>query len=147
MSAITRTAGKAARWSAVPALAALALAASAGIALAAGTSVGISTTGAAVAAGELTVSGAYQCDSATASYAELAVTVSQARPHGRSVDSTTVQRLTCTGSGLSWRVTLSPRQAGAWFSPASARVDAKLWTPGSRGEQADASLVLQASAS
>jgi len=146
MSAFMKSATrKTVRWSAVPAAAALAVVVAAGPALAAGTSVGISTGGAA-AGGRLTVSGAYQCATTAGPYAELEVTVSQVGRHGRAVESSTVERLGCTGSVESWSATLSPRRHG-WFSAGSTRVDAKLWTPGAWHGQADASLVLNASAS
>lgn len=148
MSAIfTRAAAvKTARWSAVPAIAALALAVTAGPALAAGTSVGVSTTSGTVSAGELTVSGAYQCDPATSSYAELEVTASQAARHGRVADSATLRRVACTGSAERWQVTLSPRQAHEWFSVGDARVTARVWTPGDQNGQGVSSIVLWASA-
>jgi hypothetical protein len=146
MSFFTKsTAAKAARWSAVPAAAALAVVVAAGPALAAGTSVGIYTNGS-VDAGRISVSGAYQCATG-AQYGELTVTVSQAGRHGRVVESSTVERLSCTGAVLPWSTTLSPRRHDGWFTAGSTRVDARVSTPGDRRGQADASLVLNASVS
>lgn len=133
-------AGRIARRAAVPAIAAASLALAAGPALAAGTSVGISTTGAGVSVGYLTVGGAYQCQG-SAPYAELAVSVSQDAPRGR-IDATTFERVACTGSTLAWQSRLEPRQAGAWFSAHGTRVTVTLWTPGGWDERASSSIVL-----
>jgi len=133
-------AGRIARRGAVPAIAAASLALAAGPALAAGTSVGISTTSAGVSVGYLSVTGAYQCQS-SAPYAELVVSVSQDSPRGQ-IDSTTRERVACTGSTLAWQSRLAPRQAGAWFSADGTRVTVTLWTPGRWNERASSSIVV-----
>lgn len=140
------SAKKAARWSAAPVAAALAVVLAAGPALAAGTSVGIATNGSA-SGGALTVGGNYQCATASGSYATLAVTVRQAGAHGRVVESSTLEHVSCTGAVLTWSATLRPSGHHAWFSGGNTRVEAKLWTPGDVRGQSDASLVLNASAS
>jgi hypothetical protein len=149
MSVFTRSAAriapKGARWAAVPAAAALAVVAAAGPALAAGTSLGIHTYGT-VHAGHLSVSGLYQCAS-SAPYAELRVTAGQAGPHGRMIESSTVQRVACTGATLSFGATLAPRERHAWFTTGGTRVTATLWTPGDERGAAAASIVLDPSAS
>ena len=137
---------KAARWSAAPAAAALAVVVAAGPALAAGTSVGIATNGSA-SGGALTVGGQYQCATASGSYATLAVTVRQAGRYGRAIESSTIEHVSCTGAVQDWSATLSPREHHAWFSGGNTRVSAKLWTPGDVRGQSDATLVLNASAS
>lgn len=142
---VTRPAARRARWAAVPAVAALAVLAAAGPALAAGTSIGIHTYGS-VSGGRLTVSGLYQC-APSAPYAELEVTASQARRHGHAVESTTYQRVACTGATLAFGSTLAPSGRHAWFSAGDTRVAVKLWTPGDRRGQAGATLVLDATAS
>src|ERR1700722_8667984 len=101
MSVFTKSAARtAARWSAVPATAALAVVAAAAPALAAGTSVGINTN-ASVDAGQIHVAGAYQCATG-APYADLVVTVSQSGPHARTTESSTLQHVSCTGAVLPW---------------------------------------------
>lgn len=134
------TYGRIARRAAVPVIAGAAVALAAGPALAAGTSVGISTTSADVSVGQLTVSGAYQCQD-SAPYAELEVSVSQDARH-RTLDATTRERVACTGSTLVWQSTLTPREAGAWFSAHGTRVTVTLWTPGHWNERASSSIVL-----
>jgi hypothetical protein len=146
MSVLTKSvARRAARWSAVPAAAALAVVVAAGPALAAGTSVGIYTYGS-VHAGRISVTGAYQCP-AGSRYADLTVTATQAGPHGRAVTSSVVERLGCTGRVLPWGATLSPRRRGGWFTAGNTRVVAQVWPAGDRRGQAEASLVLNAAAS
>lgn len=142
MSRFSRSgaAGRIARRAAVAVIAAASLALAAGPALAAGTSVGISTTGAGVSVGYLTVSGAYQCEG-SAPYADLSVSVSQDTRHGR-IDATRVERVACTGSTLVWQSTLEPRQTAAWFSAAETRVTVTLWTPGHWDDRANSSIVL-----
>jgi hypothetical protein len=135
---------KAARWSAVPAAAALAVIAAAGPALAAGTSVGIGT-GASVAAGQIRVAGAYQCATG-APYADLVVTVSQSGAYHRAAESSTLQHVSCTGAVLQWSATLAADERGTWFTPGDARVKVTLWTPGDARGQADSSIVLNATA-
>ncbi|WP_034263281.1 hypothetical protein [Actinospica robiniae] len=133
-------AGRIARRAAVPVIAAASVALAAGPALAAGTSVGISTTSAGVSVGQLTVSGAYQCQDA-APYAELEVSVSQDGPRG-AIEANTRERVACTGSTLVWQSMLAPRQAGEWFSAHGTRVTVTLWTPGRWNERASSSIVL-----
>jgi hypothetical protein len=148
MSVFTKpAAAKAVRWSAVPAGAALAVVLAAGPALAAGTSVGIYTNGS-VTAGQISLTGAYQC-AADAPYAELTVTATQMQRHGhgRTVESSSVQRVDCTGATREWAATLSPRVHDGWFAAGDTRVVVRVATPGDRRGQADASLVLNATAS
>jgi hypothetical protein len=145
MSVFTKPAVRAAaRWSAVPATAALAVVVAAGPALAAGTSVGIDTN-ASVGAGQIHVAGAYQCATG-APYADLTVTVSQSGPHHRTVESSTLRHVSCTGAVLPWTATLVAHERGAWFAPGDTRVKVTLATPGDFRGQADSSLVLNATA-
>jgi hypothetical protein len=143
MSVFTKPAARAAaRWSAVPAAAALAVVAAAAPALAAGTSVGINTS-ASVNVGQIRVAGAYQCATG-APYADLTVTVSQYGPHHRTTESSTLQHVTCTGAVLPWAASLVADEHGTWFTPGDTRVEVTLWTPGDVHGQADASLVVNA---
>jgi hypothetical protein len=143
LSVFTKPAARAAaRWSTVPAAAALAVVAAAAPALAAGTSVGINT-GASVNAGQIRVAGAYQCATG-APYADLTVTVSQSGPHHRTTESSTLQHVSCTGAVLPWTATLLAHERGTWFTPGDTRIKVTLWTPGDVRGQADASLVLNA---
>ena len=145
MSVFTKPVARAAaRWSAVPAAAALAVVAAAAPALAAGTSVGINT-GASVNAGQIRVAGAYQCATG-APYANLTITVSQSGRHHRAGESSTLQHVSCTGAVLPWAATLLAQEHGTWFTPGNTRITVTLWTPGDARGQADASLVLNATA-
>jgi hypothetical protein len=145
MSVFTKPAARAAaRWSAVPATAALAVVVAAGPALAAGTSVGINTN-ASVSAGQIHVAGGYQCATG-APYANLTVTVSQAGPHHRTTESSTLEHVSCTGAVLPWSATLVAHERGTWFTPGNTRVKVTLWTPGDVRGQADGSLDVNAAA-
>jgi hypothetical protein len=142
MSVFTKSAAaKAARWSAVPAIAAAAIALTAGSALAEGTAIGITTYSGSVWAGQLHVSGAYQCSTASA-YDYLEVTAVQEGPNGP-VRSTEYEQMPCTGTTLTWQATLGGTQ-DAWFGDGNTRVDVTLWTPGEWGGRADASMVIWA---
>jgi hypothetical protein len=146
MSVFTRSAAaRAARLTAVPAAAALAVVVAAGPALAAGTSVGIYT-GGTVSHGRLAVDGVYQCASGSP-YAALTVTVTQAGPHRHVVESSVVERVACTGATLRWSATLAPQRHEGRFGPGATRVTVKLSMPGDRRGQAGSSLVLNAVAS
>lgn len=107
------TAVKTARWSSMPAIAGAALALAAGPALAEGTSIGTTTYSGYVSAGQLNVSGsgAYQCTTDTP-YDYLEVSAAQQGPrrpgqlHRPGADA-------CTGSTLTWQVTLTADQDDA----------------------------------
>lgn len=147
MSVFTKPAARAAaRWSAVPATAALAVVVAAGPALAAGTSVGINTNASVNAAGQIHVAGAFQCATG-APYANLTVSVSQAGRHHRTTESSTLEHVSCTGGVLPWSATLVAHERGTWFTPGDTRVKVTLWTPGDVRGQADGSLVVNAAAS
>ena len=143
MSVFTKAlAAKTVRWSAAPAIAVAALALTAGPALAEGTAVGITTYNGTVYAGQLTVSGAYQCSTASP-YDYLTVTVVQPGVNGP-VSATSYEAVACTDTDQTWQATLSPSQADAWFANENTRVDVTLWTPGDWGGRATASIVLWA---
>jgi hypothetical protein len=141
MSVFTKsTAAKVARWSAVPAIAAGALALSVGPALAEGTAIGITTYSGTVSGGQLNVSGAYQC--ATSAYDHLEVTAVQEGPNGP-VSSTVYEVMPCTGNTLTWQATLGGTQE-QWFEDGNTRIDVTLWTPGQWDGRAAASMVIWA---
>ena len=142
MSVFTKsTAVKLARWSAVPAIAAGALALAAGPALAEGTAIGITTYSGNVSGGQLYASGAYQCSTSSPSD-YLEVTAVQAGPNGP-VSSTEYEVMPCTGGTLTWQASLGGSQ-GQWFADGNARVDVTLWTPGDWNGRASASMVIWA---
>ena len=133
-------AARTARWATVPAIAATALGLAAGPALAEGTSIGITTYSGAVSAGQLNVSGGYQC-STDNPYDHLAVTAVQQGPSGP-VTATEYLTMPCTGTTLTWQATLQTRQSGGWFGDGPARVTVALWAPGDWNARATSSMVL-----
>ena len=141
MLAKTRMA-RAARWSAVPLIAAGAVALAAGPALAEGTAVGITTYSGYVSAGQLNVSGAYQCTPDTP-YDNLEVTAVQQSPDGP-VSSTAYLQMPCTGTTLTWQATLTPDQEDAWFTDTDTRVHVTLWAPDDWDSRATTSMNLWA---
>ena len=142
MSVFTKsTAAKVARWSAVPAIAAGALALAAGPALAEGTAIGITTYSGSVYGGQLDASGAYQC-STSSPYDHLKVTAVQEGPNGP-VTATEYEVMPCTNGTLTWQASLggSPDQ---WFADGNTRIDVTLWAPGDWNGRAAASMVIWA---
>lgn len=142
MSVFTKAAAvKTARWTAVPAIAAAAVAIAAGPALAEGTAVGINTySGAVYAGGELTTGGSYQC-TPDSPYDNLKVTVTQDTARGVA-SSTSVQRVWCNGTTRNWQAWLRADQGGVWFTPGNARVDLTLWAPDDPDGRATSSMIL-----
>lgn len=134
-----------ARRAAVPALAALSLAAAASPALADDTAVNLDPTASITAAGQLTVSGTYQCDPSVAPYAQIAVSASGSDLSGDEVDASGGERVACTGSPQPWEKTLTPDQASATFAPGPAGLDVTAWTPGNWDCRADLSESVSAS--
>jgi hypothetical protein len=133
------------RWVAVPALAALALAATAAPALADETAVNLNPTASITTAGQLIVSGAYQCDPTTAAYAEISVSASGYDVNGDEVDATANDRVACTGAPQSWQETLTPAEACETFAAGPADVEVIAWTPGDWDGQTDTSTTVSAS--
>jgi hypothetical protein len=142
---ITGVTKAAMRWVAVPALAALALAATAAPALADETAVNLNPTASITTTGQLTVSGTYQCDPATAAYAEISVSVTGSDVNGAEVDATTNDRVACTSTVQSWQETLTPTEACETFAAGPADVEATAWTPGDWDGQTDTSVTVSAS--
>lgn len=97
------------------------------------------------AAGQLTVSGSYQCDPSTAAYAEISVSVSGSDVNGDEVDASMNDRVACTGAPQSRQETLTPAEACESFAPGSAAIEVTAWTPGDRDGQSDTSTIVAAS--
>lgn len=136
---------EAARWAAVPALAALALAATAAPALADETAVNLNPTASITAAGQLTVSGTYDCDPATAVYAEISVSAGGYDVNGDEADASTNDRVACTGTPQSWQETLTPAEACETFAVGPADVEVTAWTARDWNVQTDTSTTVSAS--